>query len=301
MIIDNGTDKQEQSLKLFWDWQQPRFKGPLAALLKEQLTRYTRGGSTARVEIAQLLAQGIIYTLEPLTKNTRGQALLYRASENGKLAEVYAAAQKELEHQVQATRLKYLYLRKQALPFSIQAYEDLIHHTLNTFFTAYNPRFLPQETPVIFDYGPYRLDRRLSGIRQVKSVIANLLYENTLLAPFGVDCVQDFLGTYARGLGPGYSARDLTDNIFALAYQQLLIQSLLGETTAEICFYADQGGRLADHITGLRQANFDRQLKRIIAEIVKPRAFTSPRAGQYLEGALAEIGQGLYLRTRNME
>lgn len=268
------------------------FQKNLGALLSQQISHYTHGGTSVKTEIAQNLTSSIFYTLDATLSQSEDTPTAIEKLQSTDLHNLFKEGLTQLNQEFNQSRLLYSRMKGNKLDVDVYAYNITINEGIPLFFKAYNPEFSADEAPGSLEYLPVYYQKKLTGIHYMKDIIHNLYLENLFCSQFSIDEIKLLLTQFAQNAG--YPSKDLTDNIFAQVMNNAIAKNLLKSTDDTLLITKNEALKIAEMFEGQSSKICKDAVAIAVDDIIVKKSLRWPSLKTYLEKSQDKTVAGLY-------
>lgn len=212
-----------------------RIRLEFGLLVARQTQRWTRGrSSSVRVEAAQALLDGCLYTVGLALKELPGPDAALSALAAGDLTALYERGRRRVGVKLKVVRQLGRTAARGLLDVDVEVYRATLVDGVAGFFKLYDPDFAPQDIRITCDYPLYRPVEDLRGVEFLAAYLDAAVQEDRFCARFPLSAVR---GLLCRSLG---SYREQVFNIYEEVFNAALGCVLMGRDPAGLAVSAGE-------------------------------------------------------------
>lgn len=212
-----------------------RVRLDIGQLLAQRTRRWTGGDSdSVRVEAAQALLDGCLYTVGLALKDLPGPDAALAALAGGDLEGLYASGRRRINVKLKVARQLWRAVVHSMAEVDVEVYRATLLPGVAGFFKLYDADYAPQDIRITCDYPLCRPVEDLWGVEFMVAYLDAALQENRFCAKFPPPAVRALL---ARGLG---AYREQVFNLFEEVFTAALGCELMGTDPAGLSWSARQ-------------------------------------------------------------
>lgn len=278
---DNSLISVSEESASLTESEQRKDQAETAALLADEILRYTAGESCSVTEdTAARILGSIYYSIEARTATLDSPGALLRELRGHGVRGIYREGIKIVRACLEETKALFQKVSDGKLDVPLAPYNEMIDTAIPEFLRTYNVEFNAQSIDCCMDYPLAFDDNPATGIFFLNRYLKNLLTETEFCACFPR---SDILRTLF-----GYQVKyeiDVTDaplNLFTLLFDQSVFAVLAGNETDGFTVTPEQALKLTETLAGLKDREIRERIADAVTQISARLPHESPELRPYL-------------------
>ncbi|MEN6463332.1 MAG: DUF6179 domain-containing protein [Syntrophomonas sp.] len=253
----------------------------LMSLLRDLITRYTKGESTSvKAETAQSILLSILYSIDACISNTNNPVDAIALLKADNIIELYEKGLTVVSSCLAEAKSLYQEILNKKLNIPLKAYQATIDEALPEFFISYDVIFKAQDTMASIDYPLLFDDMRIKGIYYIKQYLKKLEIETEFCSLFAIEDIEKLLLNYGRVYDLDY--REALINIFEVLLTNSIFSALSSNNPNKLSITKHQYEILLEKLKAVDHTLYSSLFNKAIEALLYELRIARPELKNYI-------------------